>query len=328
MQVGFPKWFTRGLIAAAFVVFAFHTSDAYANARVKKATSWYLKGNNLFNAKKYGQAVGAFRKAYSLLPRHPHFNCHRAQFLNYMGRAYESMRRPHNAMKTYYQAAYRVGCKTATTRNYAAGRYRYLYGRWMCSIQIKTTPPKARVYLITPTGDKKLGRTPFKKVFSPGKYNFKIRLYDHRTIFYKVDLRPGRHLKRTLKMVKGDDPVTRVEKVDVAPPVPMASLSKAKDKKTASKDPNKIDLGSFASPNASTGGSGGLDSRGRKTASAGSSGDLVSVTATRKKVKNGPPVYKQAWFWAVIGGVAAAAVIIPIVVPKEQKALVSQGKMF
>lgn len=326
MHSGLYKSTIRTLVVFGFALTWLVGSTAQANPKVKQATSWYLKGNNYLNAGENSKAVAAFRKAYRLLPRHPHFNCHRAQFLNYMGRAYERMRQPRTAMTSYYTAAYRSRCKTSSTRSYAAKRYRYLYGRWMCSIQFKTTPPKSRIYQITPTGDKLMGRTPYKKVFSPGKYSFKIRLYDHRTIYYKVDLRPGRHLKKTFKMVKGDDPITRVEKVDIAPPIPMARLknggnSTNPNKVAVKKGPEKINLGSFANA-----GSSGLDT-GKKTGN-GQKNDLATITSRRKIVKDGPPVYKQAWFWAVIGGVAVAAVVIPIVVPKEQKALISQGKLF
>jgi hypothetical protein len=314
----------RVVLMAGVAFSGLYASDAMANARVKKATAHYLKGSNFFSSGKYSKAVSSFRRAYGLLPRHPHFNCHRTRFLDYMGRSYERLRQPHRAMQSFYTAAYRVGCKTASVKGYSARRYRYLYGRWMCSISFNTTPPKARVYQITSKGDKLLSRTPYKKVFSPGKYSFKIRLYDHRTIYYKVDLRPGRHLKKNFKMVKGDDPVTRVEKVDIAPPVPIAKAGNTTNtakKKVARTDPNKINLGTFSNPS----GSKGLDPGGSNT---NGGGDIADRVNTRKIVKAGPPVYKQVWFWAVIGSAAALAVVIPIVIPKDQKALVSQGKMF
>lgn len=289
--------------------------DAFANPKVKRATKMYLQGSRQLKSGKYSSAVRSFRNAYRTLPRHPHFNCHRAQFLNYMGNAQERLRKPYNAMRSYYTSAYRSGCKTARTRNYAAGRYRSLYRRWMSSIQITTTPPNARIIHLKTGGDTTIGKTPFKKVFNPGKYRFKIRLYDHRTVFVNLTLRPGMHLKRNYKLVKGDDPVNRPEKVDVAPPPPVAGPVKTNNRRTRKKNDGPKLMGRRVSSS---------DVRGLDP-----SGDIPGITGGRRAtVKPGPPVYKQAWFWAVVGTVAAAAIVIPIVIPKEQQVLVNQGKAF
>ncbi len=304
------------LTIACVMVWGVALQESHADSRVKRATAYYLKGNRLLKARKYSAAVRAFRRAYRTLPRHPHFNCHRSQFLNYMGNAQERMRKPYSAMRSYYKSAYRSRCKTAATRNYAARRYKSLYRRWSSSITITTTPPKARLILLGKGGDKTIGRTPFKRVFSPGRYRFKIRLYDHRTVFVNLTLRPGSHIKREYKLVKGDDPVNRPEKVDVAPPPPvLGAKSNAPNAPNAKKKKAIALLGRRVSNSEVR----GLDS----------SSDISKITGKpSRSSKIGPPVYKQVWFWAVIGTVAAAAVIIPIAVPKEQKILINQGKLF
>lgn len=304
------------LLALATVVWVWGgmPQESHANPRVKQATKLYLQGSRQLKAGKYSSAVRSFNRAYQKLPGHPHFHCHRAQFLNYMGNAQERLRKPYNAMRSYYRSAYQSGCKNKATRNYAAGRYRSLYSRWMSSIQIKTTPPNARlIRLGGPGGDKTVGRTPFKKVFNPGKYRFKIRLYDHRTVFVNLTLRPGMHIKRNYKLVKGDDPVNRPEKVDVAPPPPVTGAPVATRRKVAKK---KDDIGNLGR-RVSSADVKGLDPTG---------GDLG--LGTRRPAKPSAPVYKQAWFWAVVGTVTAAAIVIPIVIPKDQRVLVNQGKVF
>ena len=315
MQPGKFSW-TLLVTLACVMVWGLGIQESHANSRVKRATSYYLKGNRQLKARKYRSAVSSFRRAYRTLPPHPHFNCHRAQFLNYMGNAQERMRKPYAAMRSYYSSAYRSRCKTASTRNYASRRYRSLYRRWMSSIKITTTPPKARLILLGKGGDKTLGRTPFKRVFSPGRYRFKIRLYDHRTVFVNLTLKPGSHIKRQYKLVKGDDPVNRPEKVDVAPPPPVLGaktgtpgLAKVKKKKAVALLGRRVSRDEVR----------GLDSR----------SDISKITGRPDRVKKpSAPLYKQAWFWGVIGTVAAAAVVIPIVIPKEQKVLVNQGKLF
>lgn len=319
-------WMIQGLAILVFAAFwgASFSANA-ADPRVKKATAWYLKGNRFLKARQNGKAARAFTKAYRLLPRHPHFNCHRAQFMNYIGLAQERMRKPYIAMRSYYSSAYRSGCRKGATRNYAARRYRYLYNRWMSSIQVTTTPPSARFVQMTTTGDKQLGKTPFKKVFSPGKYKFKIRLYDHRTVYVNINLRAGMHVKKTYKLVKGDDPVNRPEKVDVAPPPPVvggrtpATNNNYNFPAKRTKRKKRFVLSSRTNDPVATR---GLDP-------SGTGDDGLGLRKPRRLVKkSGPPVYKQAWFWAVVGGVVAAGVIIPIVVPKEQKVLISQGKLY
>lgn len=294
-------------------------APSHADPRVKKATQHYLEGSRELKAGEFGAAIRSFNKAYRSLPAHPHFNCHRAQFLNYIGNAEERLRKPYDAMRSYYRAAYQSACKTPATRNYAASRYNSLYQRWMSSIQIETTPPNARVIQLATGGDQALGSTPFKKVFSPGEYRFKLRLYDHQTVFVNISLRPGMHLKREYKLVKGDDPVNRPEKVDVAPPPPVAGNDPSANP-NATTVPEKRDTGSALV---------GKSVKDTEVAGLDPSGDLTSLTGQRRnQVKPGPPVYKQVWFWAVIGTVAAAAIVIPIAIPKEQKVLVNQGRMF
>lgn len=291
---------------------------SHADPRVTKATQFYLQGSRELKAGENAAAVKSFNKAYRTLPPHPHFNCHRAQFLNYIGNAEERLRKYYDAMRSYYKAGYQSGCKTAATTSYAAGRYNTLYRRWMSSIQIETTPPNARVIQLSTAGDQALGNTPFKRVFSPGEYRFKLRLYDHQTVFVNISLRPGMHLKKEYKLVKGDDPVNRPEKVDVAPPPPVAGNDQPPTPNTNL--PEKRTSGvALVGKSVKDSEVGGLDP----------SGDLTNLTGqNRAPVKPGPPVYKQAWFWIVIGTVATAAVVIPIAIPKEQKVLVNQGRLF
>ncbi len=287
-----------------------------ADVTAKRASQLFIKGRNYFQLKQYQKAIATFTKAYRALPIHPQFNCYRAQFLNYIGRSYEGLRKYYAAMRSYYNAAYRTNCRKKGATNYAIQRYNALYRRWMCSITVNTTPPKARLYMLTPQGDKLLGKTPIKKVLSPGSYRFKIRLYDHRTVFFSVKLRPGMHLRKHFKLVKGEDPINRPEKIDVAPPPPVAS---AKPKAAGpKKDTPKSLLGDEPT--------GFLKSR--RSIDPTGADELTGTLAKKRKKIQGPPVYKQAWFWAVIGGVTAAAIIIPIVIPKPQKVLISNGKLY
>ena len=285
--------------------------------RVKQATSWYLKGSGYLKAGQYSKAISALGRAYRLLPRHPHFNCHRASFLNYQGQAYERMKKPYAAMRVYYKAAYKSRCRK-THSTHAARKYQRLYGRWMCSISFTTTPPKARIFKIVGSRDTQIGHTPMKKVFSPGTYKFKIRLYDHKTQYLNIKLRPGMHVKKVFTLVKGDDPVNRPEKVDVAPPPPMAANGKKQPAPVAglSKKPKRIALGVNNSLNGGLGIGGATET------------DGVGLIDPSKRKKAGPPLYKQAWFWGVVGGVVVGATVVAIVIPKEQQLTVNQTTLF
>lgn len=288
--------------------------------KVKQATKWYLKGRTLMGAKKYSSASKAFGRAYRLLPRHPHFNCHRASFLNYQASAFERLRKPYAAMRTYYKAAYRSYCKTKSTTAYPSKRYRYLYRRWMSSIQFTSTPPKARIFQIVGNQDKPMGKTPYKKNFSPGTYRFKVRLYDHKTMYYNLKLKAGMHVTKNFKMVKGDDPVNRPEKVDVAPPPPVAAGGNPSAAPPSQPAPpperktTKIALGGDNLSNSET----GLNT-------AGNVDD--PLLRKRKKGKPGPPVYTQPWFWGVIGAVVVGGVVVAIVVPKPTTVTISAGAL-
>ncbi|MEM1008649.1 MAG: hypothetical protein AAGJ35_06550, partial [Myxococcota bacterium] len=52
------------------------------------------------------------------------------------------------------------------------------------------------------------------------------------------------------------------------------------------------------------------------------------VQDPRKKVKAGPPVYTQAWFWITVGVVVAGGVTAAILVPKPSSVNVGQGTLF
>ncbi|MEM1009290.1 MAG: hypothetical protein AAGJ35_09820, partial [Myxococcota bacterium] len=153
---------------------------AQAADKIEKAIQAFLKGQSLEQAKRYRQALKAYEKAYRYVPRIPRFNCRRSTFLQYQGRVLRKMRRPYKAMRRYYKAAYRSGCRSSV-RKAAARWYQSLDRRWMCYLTITTTPPKARVISMTTKGETLTARTPMlKKRMIPGRYRFKIRLYDHR----------------------------------------------------------------------------------------------------------------------------------------------------
>jgi hypothetical protein len=123
------------------------------------------------------------------------------------------------------------------------------------------------------------------------------------------------HINRAVNLVKGDDPVNRPEKVDIAPPPPVSGIRPKDPTPTKTTKKEEIALINQSSSQDLS----GMDP----------SGDISTLTGRKSIVtKPGPPVYKQAWFWAVIGGVVAAGVIIPIVIPKEQKVLINQGRFY
>ncbi len=303
------------LVFIVFMSLSLFPQKGLASGNINLATKWYLKGAKYLRSKRYRQAIRALQKAYRLLPRNSHFNCHRTSFLTYQGTAYERMRRPYAAMKVYHRAAYRSGCRKPKSTSYPARRYRALYRRWMCSIHFVTTPPKARVYRMLGGRDIQIGKTPFKKVFSPGNYKFKIRLYDHKTQIYSIRLRPGMHKRLHFKLVKGDDPVTRPENVDVAPPPMITGKPNTNAIPTPKrKEPTKI---SFGDPDYS------------KNTTGLSSGGVAEEDPLLKKQKSKPsaPVYKQAWFWVTIGAVVVGTTAVVLIIPKEQQVNMSQGKL-
>ena len=297
--------------------FAVLPTTVQAGGNINLATKWYLKGASYLKARRYRQAVRALKKAYRLLPRHPHFNCHRTSFLNYQANAYERMRKPYAAMKAYYKAAYRSGCKKSKSTRYPARRYRALYRRWMCSIHFITTPPRARVFRILGGRDVEVGKTPLKKVFSPGNYKFKIRLYDHKTQLYSIRLRPGTHKRLHFKLAKGDDPISRPENVDVAPP-PMITGKKTTNNIPVPKrkEPKKISFGKNDYNSSSVGLNGG-----------GNGFKEEDPLLKKRKTKPSAPVYKQTWFWVTIGAVAVGTTVIVLVIPKESQVNMSQGQL-
>jgi hypothetical protein len=305
-------------------------------ADINKATNLYVKGSSLLRSKKYSSALRTFRRAYRYLPRVPRFNCHRTQFRNYIANSLENLRRPYAAMREYYSAAYSTRCKNRQYTGYAARRYRSLYGRWMCSLSLKSNPPNARLILLTSKGDKLWGRMKagkgFKKVMMPGTFRFKIRLYEHRTVYYTIKLKPGMHVKKVFQMQKGNDPINRKENLAVALPPPVSGGGGATNNNipslgnpnptgnTGNKAPAKKKLTLNLQPDNPKGtGGGGI----------GANPTIDPLGTKRKIIKNsGPPVYRQPWFWATIGAVVVGATVTAILIPKEQKVLLNKGALF
>lgn len=304
-------------------------------SKIQKAVDAYLKGQSHARAKEYSKALKAFEAAHSYVPRLPRFNCRRATFLQYQGQMLYKMNRPYQAMQRYYQAAHGSRCEKADVTKAAASWYATLDRRYMCYLSIASTPPKARVIQITTQGETKIGETTWKKRLMPGRYRYKVSLYEHKTVYLDFDLRPGQRINKDVQLVKGDDPISRPENVDVAPPPPIGDAPGS--------DPNPANTGSGepvaapteTEPPARRGvvfeddPNEKKDSETKVAASntIGAKDDDLGVTR-RKVVKEGPPIYKQAWFWITIGVVVAGGVVVAIVVPKPQTVNVGQGSLF
>ncbi|MCB9643937.1 MAG: hypothetical protein H6728_12750 [Myxococcales bacterium] len=301
-------------------------------SKIQKAIDAYLKGQSYSRAKKYPQALKSFETAYRFVPRLPRFNCRRSTFLQYQGQMLYKMRRPYAAMQRYYKAAYKSGCEKAATTKAAMSWYRTLDRRYMCYLTISSTPPKAKIVQITTQGENKIGDTPWKKRLLPGRYRYKIRLYEHKTVFLDFQLRPGQRINKEVTLVKGDDPLSRNETLSVAPPPPLGDAP-GSDPNAGSSEPantvpgmappkRRVKIAFEEDP---------AEKRERaKVASSGGIGtkdDDLGITR-RKVVKDGPPIYKQAWFWITIGAVVTGAVVVAVVVPKPQNVNVGQGSLF
>jgi len=113
-------------------------------------------------------------------------------------------------------------------------------------------------------------------------------------------------------MRKGDDPIDRVETPKIAPPLALKDADTPTKKARSPGDTGQLKLPT--------------PPRERKPKA--TQEKPLPGTTLAGHVKPGPPVYKQAWFWAIIGGVAVAAVVIPIVVPKEQRVTLGQTPIF
>lgn len=293
---------------------------------VEQATAHYLRGYSQFKARRYAPAISSFKKAYRLLPGHPHFNCRRTEFLNYIASSQERLGQRGNAMRTFYKSAYKTGCREASKahlKSYAAKRYRSLYYQLTCSISFTSTPPKARLIMITTQGERQIGRAPFKKTYSPGKYRFKIRMYEYKTQYYDINLRSGMHVTKNFKLVKGEDIVNRTEKVDIAPPPPVVGSSPAEKRKAKNNEGNFEISPQKPIPRRrlrlAVKNQGEPEERGL--------GGALN-TGGIKRAKAGPPIYKQTWFWVTIGAAAVGGVAVAVLIPKEQQVLITKGTLW
>ena len=287
--------------------------EASAN-KLNQAIQYYRQGQVYSRARQHKKAARSYGYAAQLLRNNSYFNCRRAQFRNYEANAYEKARNYYKAMRIYYNSAYRSGCKTRNVTGYAAKRYRILHYRYTCSIRFTTTPPGARVILIDANNnEQRLGKTPFKRSFNPGKYKFKLRLYEHKTQWVTATLRRGMHIKKNFKLIRGDDPLHKPEKVDIAPP---PDIDMRKMNKRIAKKPKKR---TFRLKIKDSGGNDKEDPKDDK---------ILNRPNRINKAQTGPPIYKKAWFWATIGVVAAGTTAVIILIPKEKQVLVNQGKLF
>lgn len=302
-------------------------------SKIQKAIDAYLKGQSYARAKKYAQALKSFESAYRYVPKLPRFNCRRSTFLQYQGQMLYKMRRPYAAMRRYYQAGYKSGCEKAGTTKAAVSWYRTLDRRYMCYLTISSTPPKARIIQITTQGENKIGDTPWNKRLLPGRYRYKVRLYEHKTVYIDLQLRAGQRINKEVRLVKGDDPISRAENLEVAPPPPLGDAP-GSDPNPGSTDANpgtvpgaeppkrRVKIAFEEDP---------AEKRERAAAASnnalGAKDDGLGITR-RKVVKDGPPIYKQAWFWITIGAVVTGAVVVAVVVPKPQNVNVGQGTLF
>lgn len=314
---------------------------AQAQDKINKAISVYLKGEKELKAGKYRDAASSFGQAHNLVPRIPRFNCHRARFLQYKANAEEKMRSFYAAIRTYHTAAYKTGCGDAKIKGDAGRKYTTLYRRWMSSIEFETTPPKAKIIEIAANGsEKQIGVTPMRLYLLPGSFKYKLRLYEYQTVFLNVKLNAGNHIKRPFKLVKGDDPINRPEAVDIAPPPPM-DMGAGTPEGSPSEAPTTPQPAEGSKEEPPPEGEGEskikLDPEpaaeggkpGERVASLGTpTADELSLDKRRNVVKPGPPIYRQAWFWITISAVVVGAVIVAIVVPKEQQVTVTQGSVF
>ncbi len=325
------RWMrTMGWLLALVLCVQPQTAKA---SKIQKAVDAYLKGQSYARAKEYAKALRSFEAAHSYVPRLPRFNCRRATFLQYQGQMLYKMNRPYQAMQRYYQAAYSSRCEKKDVTKTAASWYSTLDRRYMCYLSISSTPPKARVIQITTQGETKIGETTWKKRLMPGRYRYKVSLYEHKTVYLDFNLRGGQRINKEVQLVKGDDPISRPENVDVAPPPPIgdapgsdpnASNATSGDpaSPTATEPPARRGVVFEDDPNEKKDG-------GTKVAAntIGAKDDDLGVTR-RQVVKEGPPIYKQAWFWVTIGVVVAGGVVVAVLVPKPQTVNVGQGSLF
>ena len=326
--------FLRILFGIGLLVLGVTASPAHAS-KIQKAIDAYLKGQTQAKAGQYAKALRSFETAHQNVPRLPHFNCRRSTFLQYQGSMLVKLGRPYQAMRRYYDAAYSSGCKEGKTTGPAASWYKSLDRRYMSYLTINTTPPKANVIAVTTKGEDKIAQTPYSKRMMPGRYRFKIRLYDHKTVVLDIQLKPGSRINKEIALAKGEDPVSRTENVDVAPPPPIGDQPEGGDPaaqgtggdgntgSTETDEPKQPKITFKEDPANPT------ETRVAGTGIGSGTGkdDDLGVTK-RTVVKPGPPIYKQAWFWITIGVVVTGAVVVAIVVPKEQTVNVGQGTLF
>ena len=354
--VGTMRSLLSGLVLG-LVVLSLPWGEALAG--MADARRYYRAGRSLYKKKAYRSAVRALTRAVRAVPRSKKMHCVRAALLYNLARAQVKAGRGVGAVRSLEWAA-RVCPRGKASRpvNKMLRRIRPKYfGRLVVNAK-----PRARIYL----NGKRRGRTPWAKWVPARKYRVRLRARGRRSARFVALVRRGRvsrftrtlaslgrrrrrrvaaaARKRSRKARRRGRRATRSRKALRK----RRASAKARKKGTAKKAVKGLAAGKAGgkkTSGTSTGAAGdGVASKktaaaakGKGAGSPAKGGKRVALKPTSRPGKGTipppgqpgkPRFYRKPVFWIVVGAAVLTTATVVLLVPRDNKILLSSGRLF